>query len=176
MLSHSFRFFKVIWWCSAVKSNLTLWDPMDCSTPTPLSSTISHTLLKFMSIESVMLSNHLIPCYLPPLSFYLQSFPASGSFLMSQLFASGGQNIGASASASVLPMNTQDWFPLGLTGVTQCSSRDSQDSSPAPQFKNINSLALSLLYGPTLTYIHDYGKKHSFDYMDLCQQSDVSTF
>ena len=56
----------------------------------------------------------------------LQSFPASGSFLRSQLFASGGQNIGVSASASVLPMNIQDWFPLGWTGLSSCSPRDSQ--------------------------------------------------
>ena len=85
----------------------------------------------------------------------LQSFPASGCSLVSQLCASCDQSIGASASASVLLMNIQDWFP--------CSPRDSQESSPTPQFKSINSLALSLLYGPTLTFIHDYWKNHSFD-------------
>ena len=67
-----------------------------------------------MSIESVMPSNHLI--LYRPFSSCLQFFPASGSFHMSQLFASGGQRIGVSASASVLPMNIQDWFPLGWTG------------------------------------------------------------
>ena len=66
---------------------------------------------------------------------------------------------------SVLPMNIQSWFPLGLTG-SPCSPRHSQESSPAPQFKGINSSAFSLLYGPTLTTIHDYWKKHSFDYTD----------
>ena len=71
----------------------------------PLSSTISWSLLKLMSIESVMPSNNLI--LWRPFSSSLQSFPASGSFQMSQLFASGGQSIGASASASVLPMNIQ---------------------------------------------------------------------
>ena len=75
----------------------------------------------------------------------LQFFPASGSFPMSQLFASGGQSTGVSASASVLPMNIQGWFPDWL--VWSCSSRDSQEPSPTPQFKSINSLALSLLYG-----------------------------
>ena len=57
-----------------------------------------------------------------------------------------------------------------------CSSRASQESSPVPQFKSINSLVLSLLYGPTVTSIHDYRKNHSFDYMDFCQQSGISAF
>ena len=74
---------------------------------------------------------------------------------MSQFFASGDQSIGAAASALVLPVNIQDWFPLGLT---PCCPRDSQESSPAPQFKSNNSSVLSFLYGPTLTSIHDYGK------------------
>ena len=85
-----------------------------------------------------------------PFSSCLQSFPASVSFLMNQFFESGGQNIGASASASVLSMNIQDWFPLGLTSWSPCSPRDSQESSPTPQFNSINSSALSFLYGPTL--------------------------
>ena len=75
--------------------------------------TISQSLLKLMSVELVMLSNHLILCHL--LSFCFQSFPVSGSFPMSQFFPSGGQSIGASASASVLPMNIQGWSPLVLT-------------------------------------------------------------
>ena len=84
-------------------------------------------------------------CYLTILSsvipffFCLQSFPGSGSFLMSWLFTSGGQSIGASASASVLPVNIQGRFPLGLTAWSPFSPRDSQESSPAPQFKSINS-------------------------------------
>ena len=90
----------------------------------------------------------------------LQSFPATGSFQMSQFFTSGGHSIGVSALASVLTMNIQDWFPLGWT---PCSPRDSQESSPTPQFKSINSSALSFPYGPTLTSIHDYWKNHSFD-------------
>ena len=67
-----------------------------------------------------------------PFSSYLQSFPASGSFSMSQFFASGGQSIGTSASASVLSMNIQDWFPLELTGLISFHSRDSQESFPTP--------------------------------------------
>ena len=92
-------------------------------------------------------------------SSQLRSFPTSGSFPMSQLFASGGQSIGVSALASVFPMNIQDLFPLGVTGLISCSPRDSQESSPASQFKGTNSLALSLVYCPALTSIHDYWKK-----------------
>ena len=84
-----------------------------------------------------------------------QSFSASGSSQMIQLFISGGQSIGVSASTSALPMNTQDWSP--------CSPSDSQESSPSPQWKSINSLVLSFLHSPTLTSIHDYWKRHCFD-------------
>ena len=93
-----------------------------------------------------------------PFSSCPQSFPASCSFPMRQFFASGGQSIGASASASVLPMNIQDWFPLGLTVWSSCSPRDSQESSPTPQFKSVNSSVLRFLYVPTFTSIHDYWK------------------
>ena len=89
-----------------------------------------------------------------PFSSHLQSFPASGSFQMSQFFASGGESIGVSGSA--LSMNIQDWFPLGWTGWISLLSMGSQESSPTPQFKNINSSTLSFLYSPTLTSIHDY--------------------
>ena len=77
---------------------------------------------------------------------------------MSQLFASGGQNIGISASSSVLPRNIQVDFLQDCLVLSPCSSRDSQESSPKPQFKNINSSALGFLYGPTLTSIHGYWK------------------
>ena len=120
-----------------------------------LSFTISWSLLKLMSIELVMPSSHLILCC--PLFILPSIFPASGSFQMSQFFASGGQSIGASVSASVLPMNIQGWFPLGLTGWIFVQGI--QESSPVPQFKSINSLSLSFLYSPTLTSIHDYWKK-----------------
>ena len=98
-----------------------------------------------------------------PFSSHLQSFPASGSFPMSQFFASGGQNIGISASASLLPMSIRDWFPLGLTGWISLQSKGLSASSPMPEFKSINSSTLSFLYSSTLTSIHDYWKNHSFD-------------
>ena len=98
-----------------------------------------------------------------PFSSCPQSFLASQSFRMSQLFASGGQSIGVSASTSVLPMNTQDWSPLGWTGWVSLHPGESQESSPTPQFKSINSSVLSFLYSPTLTSIPDYWKNHSLD-------------
>ena len=99
-----------------------------------------------------------------PFSSHLQPFPASGSSQMSQFFVLCGQSIGASASASVLPINIQDWFPLGnqldpyptiqlivnQLVVSPCSPRDFQESSPKSQLKSINSSALSFLYGPIL--------------------------
>ena len=85
-----------------------------------------------------------------------QYFPGWGSVPVSQFFASGGQSIRASASASVLPMNIKDWFPLGLTALSSLQSRELLRIFSTPQFKSINLLALSFLYGPTLTSIHDY--------------------
>ena len=95
-----------------------------------------------------------------PFSSCPQSFPSSGSFPRSCLFASGGQSIGI--SASVLPMNIQDWFLLELTGMISLLSRDSQESSQEPQFKSINSSALSHLYDPTPRSIHHYWTIRNF--------------
>ena len=89
-----------------------------------------------------------------PFSSWLQSFPASGSFPMSEFFAWGGQSIGLSASASVLPMNIQDWFPLELIGSIFLQSQESQGSSPTPQFKSISSSALNFLDLKTCGYQH----------------------
>ena len=86
-----------------------------------LSSTISHSLLKFMSIKLVMPPNLLIFCF--PLLLLPSIFPASGSFSVSQLFASGGQSTGVLALGSVLPMNSHGWFPLGLTGWISSQSK-----------------------------------------------------
>ena len=91
-----------------------------------------------------------------------QSFPASGSFLMSHLFASGGQSLRTSTLASILPVNIQSWFPLDWLVWSPCCPGDSQKSSLAPQFKSINSSVLNLLYGSTLASIHAYKKNHSF--------------
>ena len=91
------------------------------------------------------------------------SLPASGSFPMSQFFTSGGQSIGVSASASVLPMNIQEWFPLGWTGWISLQSKGLSRVFSNTTVKSISSLLLSFLYSPTLTSIHDYWKNHSSD-------------
>ena len=109
---------------SSVQSLSHVWlfvTPWTAACQASLSITNSWSLLKLISIESVMPSNHLIICQL--LSSCLQSFPASGSFPVSQFFASGGQSIGALASASVFPMDIQGWFPLGLTGLITLQSK-----------------------------------------------------
>ena len=98
-----------------------------------------------------------------PFSSCPQSLPASESFPMTKLFAWGGQSTGFSALASFLTKNTQGWSPLEWTGWISCSPRDAQESSPTPQFKSINSLALNFLHSPALTSIHDHWKNHSLD-------------
>ena len=100
---------------------LSLWDPMDCSMS---GFPVHHQLLELAQTHVhrvVMPSNHLILCH--PLLLLPSIFPTSGSFPMSQFFISGGQRIGASAPASVLPMNIQDWFPLGWTGWISLQSK-----------------------------------------------------
>ena len=96
------------------------------------------------------ISSSVTPFYSCPQSF-MSRRPWS-SFPVSQRFASGGQSIGASASASVLPVSFQGWFPLGLTGLISCA-RDSKEPSSEPQIGNLNSSALSLLCGSNLTSV-----------------------
>ena len=148
--------------------------PWTAAHQAPLSFTVSWSLFRLMCIKLVMPSNHLIFCCsssLPALNlFQPESFP------MSWLFTSDGQSIGASVSASVLSVSIQGCFPLGLTRLISLLSKGLSRDSPATQFKGINSSALSLVYGPTLTSIHDYWKNHSFDYLDLYWQSDVFIF
>ena len=175
--------------CSVAQSYPALCDPMNCSTPvfpSPISSvqfrsvqSLSHiwlsatlwiaahqaslsitnswSLPKLMSIKSVMPSSHLMLCH--PLLLLPQSLPGSGSFPMSQFFASGGQSIGVCASASAL-MNTQDWSPSGWTGWISFQSK-----GLSRVFSN-TTVQKHQLFGthcPTLTSIHDYWKNHSLD-------------
>ena len=139
------------WHCSVTKLYLTVCDPMDCSMP---GSSVFHCLpgvFKFIFIESVMLSNHLIFCHpllLPSI------FPASASFLMSRFFTAGGQSIGA--SASVLPMSPsnqpfrvdflKDWPPW-----SPYCPKDSQESSPVSKLESINCNQASMVNNQTRT-------------------------
>ena len=133
--------------------------PGVCSNPCPLSwlchATISSSVISFSC---------------------LQSFPASRSFPVSQLFASRGQNIGTLASASVLLMNIQDWFPLRLSGLISLQSKGLSRVFSNTTVQKHQFFGAQPFYCPALTSIHDYWKNHSFDYMDLCWQSDVSAF
>ena len=124
-----------------------------------LSITSFWSLLKFMSIELVMPSNHLIFCRL----FLPSIFPATGSFQMSQFFASGGQCIGVSASASVLPINVQDWFLLGWTGWISLLSKGLSRVFSNTTVQKHQYFGTQLLYSPTVTSTQDYWEDHSFD-------------
>ena len=116
-------------------------------------SSVLHYLPEFAQSHIHWVGDSIQPSLSLLFSSCFQFFPASGSFPISQLFASGGQSIGASASASVLTMNIQDSFPLGLTGLVSLQSKGVSKSSPAPQLESINRLVLSILYGP-LSYLH----------------------
>ena len=151
VLGRVIREFSSVQFSCSVVSNLLRPHGLQ-HTRLPYFITNSRSLLKLMSTELVMPSNHLIFC--SPLLLLPSIFPSIRVFPMRWHFPSGVQSI--RASASVLPMNIQGWFPLGLTGLISLSPRNSQESSSKPQFKSINSSALGLLYGPALTSIHDY--------------------
>ena len=137
--------------CSVISNSLQphgLQHPrLPCSSPSPRACSNSCPLSQwcYPTISSSVV----------PFSSCLQSFPASGSFPRSQLFASGGQSIGASASASVLPMNIQDWFPLGWTGWTSLQSKGLKIFASTTVRKHQFSAQPSC---PTLISIHDYWK------------------
>ena len=148
--------------------------PWTAAHQTSLSITNSQSLLKLMSIELVMPSNHLILCcplLLLPLIFpSIEVFPNESVFCIRwPKYWSFSFSISPSSEHSGWTSFRIDWFDL-------LAPKDSQESSPALQFKSISSSVLSLLYDPTLTSTLDYWKNHSFDYMDLSWQRDVSAF
>ena len=138
----------------------TLCNPMDCSTP---GLPVHHQWLKPTQIHVHWVSDAIQPSH--PLSSPSPTFNLSQhqGLFQSQFFASGGQIIGVSASASVLPMNTQGWSPLGWTGWIALQSKGLSRGSSSTTVQNINSSALSFLYSPTLTSIYNYWKNHSSD-------------
>ena len=140
---------------SCVRLSATLWIAAHHA---PLSSTVSWSLFKFMSIELMMVSNHLILCW--PL-LWPSIFPRIRVFSNELARHIRWPNTGA--SASVLPMNIQGWFPLGLTGLISMQSKELSRVFSSTIVQSINSLALSFLQSPALTSIHDYWKNHSFD-------------
>ena len=145
---------RCLCFCSVTQSYSTLWDPWTAAHQASLSFTISQSLLKRMSIESMMPSNHHILCH--PLLLLPSVFPSIRVFSNESVLCIRWPNIGASASASGLRLNIQDWFPFGLMVWSYCSPSGSKKCSPTPQFKGINYSAFRFLYSPTLTSIHDY--------------------
>ena len=145
-------------------SYVWLCDPMDCFMPGFL---VLHYLPEFAQNCVHWVSDTIQPSH-PAAPFSCpQSFPTSGFFSLSWLFASGGQSIGPSAIASVLQwMFTVDFLYHWLVW-SPCCPRDSQESSSAPQFESINSSVLSFLYGVTLTSAHDPWRNYSYDYITL---------
>ena len=123
--------------------------------------TNSQGLLKLMVLSQWC--HPTISSSVVPFSSHLHSCPASGSFQMSQLLTSGGQRIGVLVSTSVLPINSQDWFPLGWTGWISLQSKGFSRVLSNPTIQSISSSALSFLYSPTLTSIYDNWKNHSLD-------------
>ena len=155
---------------SVAQSCPTLCNPMNHSSP---GFPVHQQLLELAQTLVHQVGDAIQPSH--PLSP-----PSPPAFNLSQpqgLFqwVSSSQSIGASTLASVLPMNIQGWFPLGLTDFFTVQG-PLKSLLQLLQFESINSSALSLPYGPTLTSVNDYRKKHSFHSMDLCQQSDVSAF
>ena len=161
--------------CSVAKLFLTLCDPLGlqharllCPPGSPRACSNSCPLSRWCYPTISSSAN--------PFSFCLQTFPAPGPFPTTQFFASGSQSIGASASATILPMNIQDWFLLKLTGLVILLSKGlSRVFSNTIIWKH-HSLALILLCDTTHTSVHDYWKNHGFNDMNLCWQSDVPAF
>ena len=185
MTSHILRFCMYPWTCLCLEPSLTIWIPL----PKPpvksfshvwlfvspwtaahqdsLSTTNSWSLLKLMSMESVMPSNPLILCHSFLLPHSIIS-PGSGYFPVSQFLTSGGQSIGGSYLASVLPMNIQDWFPIGWTGwisllpkrlsrvVSNTTVQKHQFFSSQLSLQSNSYICTWLLYSPTHTPIHTW--------------------
>ena len=161
--------------CSVTKSCPTLCDPWTAAHQASLSFTISLRLLKLMSTELVMPFKHLTLCHslllLPAIFPNIRVFSSKLTLhIRWPEYWSFSFNISPPSEYSRLISFKIDWLAL------LSSPRDSQETSPAPQFKGINSLTLSLSYCPALTSIHNYWKKHSCDCTDLCRQSNVSAF
>ena len=135
-----------------VTPSTSVYVKLPCPSPSPIVFSNSCPLSQWC--------HPTILCSVIPFSSCPWSLPASRSFPIKQPLASGGKSIGVSASISVLPMGVQGWFAIGFTGSSSLLYKGlsrifSQESSPAPQFKSINSLALTLFYCPALTSVND---------------------
>ena len=146
---------------SVIQSCPTLCNPTGCSTPSKSPCPSPTPRIYSNSCPLSRWCHSTISSSVVFFSSSLQTFPASASFQVSEIFASGGWSIGFQHQFFQWIFRT-NLLEDGLVG-SPCSSRDSQEASPTPQFKSINSLVLSFLYSPTLTSIHDHWKNHSLD-------------
>ena len=151
-------------------------DSLDCSTA---DLPVHHQLpeLTQTRVHLVGDANHLILCC--PLLLLPLIFPSIRVFPNESILRISGQSIGVSASASVLPKNIQDWFILGLTGLTCLQSMGISrvfSNTTVQKHQFFNSAVLNFLYSPTLTSLHDSWKYHSFDKTEFCWQSNISAF
>ena len=142
--------------------------PVDCNMP---DIPVLHYLSEFAQVHVQWVSDAIKPFH--PLS---SIFPSIRVFFNESALCIRWPKHWSFASASVLPISSQNWFPLGLTGLISLLSKGLSRVVSSTTIQNINSSALSLLYGPNLTPIYDYWKNHSSDYTDLCWQNDVSAF
>ena len=161
LLFYIFTKYFIIQFSSVAQSCSNLCDPMNCSIP---GLPVHHHLPEFTQThvhqggDAIQPSHHLSPLFpLPPIPPSIRDFSNESTLCMKW------PSTGVSALASFLPKNSQGWSPLEWTGGSPCSPRDSQESSPTPQFKSIDSSVLSFLHSPTLTSIHDHWKNHSLD-------------
>ena len=156
---------NTILFSSVTQSCLTLCNPMDCSTP---GFPVHHQLPEFAQTHVHQVSDAIQPSH-PLLSPSPSTFNLSQGLFNQGLFQWGSSShqvakvLEASAAASVLSMNVQDWFPLGFTSLISLLFKGLSRVFSTPQFKSISSSALSFLYSPTLTSVRDYQKNHSFD-------------
>ena len=146
----------------------------DCSTP---GFPVHHQLLELAQTHFHWVSDAIQPSHSlsPPSPPAFNHSQHQGLFKWA-VFASGGQSIGVSASASVLPMNIQDWFPLGWTGLISLQSKGLSSIFSSTTVQKCQFFSSQSLDGPTLTYMHDNWRNHSFDYADICWPSNVSAF
>ena len=159
--------------CWVAQSCPAVCNPLDCRTP---GFPVLHCLPEFAQTHARWINDTIQPSSVDPFSSCPQSSPASGFFLMSQFFTSGGQSIKASALALVLPVNIQGWFPLGLTSLISLLSKGLSRVLSSTTILKHQVFDAQLSLRLTLTSVHDYWKDHSFDYADLCRQSNVSAF
>ena len=148
--------------------------PWTAAHQTPLSFAVSQSLLKFMCIEMVMLSNHLILCR--PLILLPSIFPSIRVFSNELALCIRWPSTGASALPSVLPMSIQGWFPLGLTGLISLQSKGLSRAFSSTTIWKHQFFSAQPSFWCNTHIIQDYWKNHSFDYTELCWQSDVSAF